>query len=53
MEALFFDLLDISRLDTGMIVANVRSFPIAELLDRRAVEFGPLAHDKGNALRVI
>lgn len=53
MEALFFDLLDISRLDAGTIEANVRSFPIAELLDRRAVEFGPLAHDKGIALRVI
>lgn len=53
MEALFFDLLDISRLDAGTIVANVRSFSIAELLDRIALEFGPQAQDKGILLRVV
>ena len=53
MEALFFDLLDISRLDAGTVVANARSFCISELLDRVAGEFGPQARDKGLSLAVV
>ncbi len=53
MEALFFDLLDISRLDAGTVVANVRSVCVAEMFDRVALEFGPQAQDKGIQLNVI
>jgi two-component system, sensor histidine kinase len=53
MEALFFDLLDISRLDAGSIVANVRSFSLTEMFDRVALEFGPQAQDKDIRFDVI
>jgi two-component system, sensor histidine kinase len=53
MEALFADLLDISRLDAGTIVANVKSFSIDELMQRIDHEFHPDAIDKGIHFRVV
>ncbi len=53
MEALFADLLDISRLDAGTIVPNVKSFPIDELMQRIDHEYRPDAVDKGIDFRVV
>lgn len=53
MEALFVDLFDISRLDAGAIVPNVKSFPIDELIKRIEHEFRPEAIDKGIGFRVV
>jgi two-component system, sensor histidine kinase len=53
MEALFADLLDISRLDAGTIVPNVKSFPIDELMQRIDHEYRPDASDKGIDFRVV
>ncbi|QFU23152.1 PAS-domain containing protein [Shewanella eurypsychrophilus] len=42
---LLTDLLDISKLDSGMIELNRRDFAISELLDGLAVEFAAMAKD--------
>ncbi|MCG9746055.1 PAS domain-containing hybrid sensor histidine kinase/response regulator [Shewanella sp. Isolate8] len=44
---LLTDLLDISKLDSGMVEVNRRDFPVAELLDGLAVEFDAMAKDYG------
>jgi PAS domain S-box-containing protein len=46
-------LLDISKLDAGVVTANVSSFSIEGLLDRLAKDYTPLAAGKGITLRVI
>ena len=52
MEALFNALLDISRLDAGVVEPQVSAFPIARLLDRMRAEYLPQAEAKGLALSV-
>jgi Na+/proline symporter/signal transduction histidine kinase/CheY-like chemotaxis protein len=47
VEEIFVALLDISRLDTGAMLAEMSDFRIAELLQRLEVEFAPLAREKG------
>jgi signal transduction histidine kinase/CheY-like chemotaxis protein len=46
-------LLDISKLDAGVVKVNVRTFPIEELLSRLAGEYAPLARSKGIILRLV
>lgn len=53
MEALFVDLLDISRLDAGAIVVNIKSFSIDDLIKRIDHEFRQEASDKGIDFRVV
>jgi len=47
VEEIFAALLDISRLDSGAMQAEMTDFRIAELLQRLEVEFAPLAREKG------
>ena len=45
-------LLDITRLDMGVVGVNVIDFAVAELLDRVASSFAPMAREHGLELRV-
>lgn len=53
MDAMFAVLLDMSRLDAGVIQPSVHSFPVAEMLERLRIEFSPPAEEKGIRLRVV
>jgi signal transduction histidine kinase/CheY-like chemotaxis protein len=44
---MFDDLLDVSRLDAGIIQPRWQHFAIYDLFDRLYVDFAPLAHAKG------
>ncbi|MFM2058657.1 MAG: hypothetical protein RLY71_3042 [Pseudomonadota bacterium] len=50
MDAMFTALLDISRLDAGVVQAEPRAVNLAALLDRLCAEMLPLAQAKGLAL---
>jgi two-component system, sensor histidine kinase len=52
MEELFDELLDISRLDAGVITARVETFALAPVLDRLRMQYAPIANRKGLSLRV-
>lgn len=52
LEGLFSELLDISRLDAGVLQPNVKSFPIAGLLERLQGQFAAHAQSRGLQLRV-
>jgi Na+/proline symporter/signal transduction histidine kinase/CheY-like chemotaxis protein len=53
VEEIFAALLDISRLDTGAMQAELTDFRIDELLARLDVEFAPLAREKGLKLKFM
>ena len=44
---MFSELLDLSRLEAGMMSANLKHFALQPLLDRLYVNFAPLAQAKG------
>lgn len=46
-------LLDVSKLEAGVVSVEKRSVPIADLLDALAEEFEPLVEEKGLELRVV
>jgi len=52
MEELFNALLDISRLDAGVIESRPVHFPLQPLLDELDNQFAPLATEKGLRFRV-
>jgi two-component system, sensor histidine kinase len=52
MDELFNALLDISRLDAGVVEPRIATFPVARVLDRMRKEYGPQAAGKGLALVV-
>ncbi|TCJ14938.1 hybrid sensor histidine kinase/response regulator [Parasulfuritortus cantonensis] len=52
MESLLSSLLDISRLDAGVVVAHLECFQVAPVFDRLASQYGPMAAEKGLDLRV-
>ena len=52
MNELFNALLDISKLDAGVLTPNLSEFSVAELLDRIETTFAGAAHEKGLSLRV-
>ena len=52
LESLFSELMDISRLDAGVLKSNVSEFPIARLFERLDAQFSPQAQTKGIALRI-
>lgn len=52
LEALFNELLDISKLDAGVIRPRLEHFPIQRLLDKVALDFEPEAAEKGLRLKV-
>ncbi|MDD4912240.1 MAG: ATP-binding protein [Sideroxydans sp.] len=52
MSGLLDSLLDISKLDAGVIVPQVQEFSIAALLNRLEQDFSPIAVKRGITLRV-
>jgi signal transduction histidine kinase len=52
MSTLLNSLLDISKLDAGVVHPQVRAFPVDQLLKRMAQEYATVAEDKGIILRV-
>lgn len=52
MEALLNALLDLSKLDAGVVVARLECFKVALVFERLARQFGPLAAEKGLSLRI-
>jgi signal transduction histidine kinase/DNA-binding NarL/FixJ family response regulator len=53
MNELFNELLDISRLDAGVLVPSISEFPVKQLLDRVEITFAAAAREKGLRLRVV
>jgi len=53
MVQMFDELLDISRLDAGVVEKEVRDFPVQTLLARLDTLFSPLAIDRGLRFSVV
>lgn len=53
MESLLNALLDISRLDAGILTPRFEDFPVVVLLDRMENSFGPSAREKGLSFHVM
>jgi two-component system, sensor histidine kinase len=53
LDSLFTSILDISRLDAGVIEVRPRAFPIAPLLERICRDEAPAAEQKGIAFRLM
>ena len=51
-EELLGALLDISKLDRGVLRAAIESFPIADLMGRLERQFAPLVHESGLSFRL-
>jgi signal transduction histidine kinase/CheY-like chemotaxis protein len=53
MNELFNALLDISKLDAGVLTRDLKEFPIQHLLDRLETTFASAAREKALQLRVV
>ena len=53
MNELFNALLDISKLDAGVLTPDLTEFPVAQLLKRVETTFAGAAREKGLSLRVV
>jgi signal transduction histidine kinase/CheY-like chemotaxis protein len=53
MNELFNALLDISKLDSGVLTPKLTNFPITQLLKRLETTFAGVAREKGLALRIV
>lgn len=53
MNKLFNALLDISRLDAGVLAPELATFPVAQLLKRIETTFAAAAREKGLQLRIV
>ena len=53
MDGLFASLLDISRLDAGVVRPRLRSFPIAPMLERICADHAAAAQGKGLSLKLL
>ena len=53
MNELFNALLDISKLDAGVLAPDIAEFPVAHLLGRIETTFAAAAREKGLRLRVL
>jgi signal transduction histidine kinase len=53
MNELFNALLDISKLDAGVVTPSVSEFPVDDLLKRIEMTFAAAAREKGLRLRVV
>jgi CheY-like chemotaxis protein len=53
MNELFEALLDMTKLEAGILQANPAEFAVQRLLDRIETTFAELAHKKGLSLRVV
>lgn len=52
MDEMFNSLLDISRLDAGMLTPKITEFPIARLLQKLETTFNQATREKGLQLRI-
>lgn len=52
MDEMFNSLLDISRLDAGMLTPKITEFPIAHLLQKLETTFNQATREKGIQLRI-
>jgi len=53
MEELFNALLDISRLDAGVVQPHITTIPLAAVFDRVRFEYAPIARQKQLSLKVM
>lgn len=53
MDAMFAVLLDMSRIDAGVVKPSECSFPVAQMLERLRIEFTPAVLEKGLRLQVV
>jgi len=53
MNELFNALLDISKLDSGMLAPNLTEFPVAHLLKRIETTFAGVARERGLTLDIV
>lgn len=53
LRTLLDGLLDISKLDAGLVVAKPEAMPIAPLLNRLCGEYGPRARQQGLSFRIV
>jgi two-component system, sensor histidine kinase len=53
LEGLFHALLDVSKLDAGIVRPEVRDFPVQTVFDRIGSEYATEAADKGLRLRLV
>ena len=53
MNELFNELLDVSKLDSGVMAPNLTQFPVTHLLARIESTFAGAAQEKGLSLRVV
>jgi signal transduction histidine kinase/CheY-like chemotaxis protein len=53
MEDLFNSLLDVSRLDAGIVRPRIATIPLAPLMERVRVEYEPAARQKNLVLTVV
>jgi signal transduction histidine kinase len=53
MNELFNALLDVSKLDAGVVAPSLSEFPISHLLQRLETTFTGAAHEQGLRLRVV
>ncbi|HYD69654.1 PAS domain S-box protein [Azospirillum sp.] len=52
LKGLLDSLLDVSRLDAGLVTPEVEDFPITDVLDLVSAAYAPLAHEKRLGWRV-
>lgn len=52
LDELFSELLDISRLDTGVVNVSTQSFAVRDIFRKLRLNFEPLAFEKGLSLRL-
>jgi len=53
LEGLFNELLDISKIDSGVLKASPTHFELAAMLDRLRMDFEPEAFERGLQLRTV
>ncbi|SAL07022.1 integral membrane sensor hybrid histidine kinase [Caballeronia calidae] len=53
LEELFDELLDISKLDAGVVQPTISHFPIEAIFSRLRIEYESLANEKGLTLRIV
>ncbi|MGZ5115082.1 MAG: GAF domain-containing protein [Burkholderiales bacterium] len=53
MNELFDSLLDMSKLDAGILETNIAEFPAADMLERLETTFAGIAREKGLRLHVV
>jgi|AGTN01.3.fsa_nt_gi PAS domain S-box len=53
LDGLLNGLLDVSKLEAGLVEPHVAPFPLAAMMGRLAAEFAPLCREQGLTLKVV